>query len=176
MSMADHQAEFVRLLTEHQQVLRSFIISLLPGCDEVKDVLQETNLVLWEKKDHYRSGSNFRAWAFTVARNKVMQHRERSHRAGRFVWSPTAIDSIEEYQLEKAPEYLEARLLALQVCLKGLKSSEQQLIRKRYAADLRSADGESATLNGTVRVLLCRIRRKLRDCVEKRMRWRGLEA
>jgi len=42
--------EFVSLLTDHQEVMRSYIISLIPGSPDVRDVLQEVNIVLWEKK------------------------------------------------------------------------------------------------------------------------------
>mgnify|MGYP000113776971 CR=1 FL=1 len=35
----------------------------MPGMDGVDDVLQETNVVLWEKRATFEPGTNFRAWA-----------------------------------------------------------------------------------------------------------------
>ena len=41
--------EFVSLLTDHQEVIRAYIITQIPGCSEVRDILQEVNMLLWEK-------------------------------------------------------------------------------------------------------------------------------
>jgi len=86
-SSQHHSTDFIRLLTEHQNALRALIISLLPGCQEVADILQDTNVVLWEKRASFKPGSHFRAWAFAVARNKVMQYRDRQERQNRVVLS-----------------------------------------------------------------------------------------
>ena len=56
------QIEFVKSLTEHQTALRCFILSMLPGCHDVADVLQDANVELWEKMGSYELGTNFRAW------------------------------------------------------------------------------------------------------------------
>jgi hypothetical protein len=42
------QIEFVKSLTEHQTALRCFILSMLPGCQDVADVLQDANVELWK--------------------------------------------------------------------------------------------------------------------------------
>ena len=42
-------SEFITLLTEHQPVLRGYIRSLLPNASDIQDVLQNTNIVLWER-------------------------------------------------------------------------------------------------------------------------------
>ena len=55
--------DFVKLLTGLQPSLRAFIVSLMPGSPDVQDVLQDVNVVIWEKMDSYESGSDFRAWA-----------------------------------------------------------------------------------------------------------------
>lgn len=63
--------EFIKLLTGHQSALRAFIVSLMPGSPDVQDVLQDTNVVIWEKMDSFEPGTNFKAWVFTIARNMV---------------------------------------------------------------------------------------------------------
>lgn len=176
MSANCPRTEFVSLLTEHQQSLRCFIISMLPGCEDVKDVLQETNVVLWEKMNSFEPGSNFRAWAFTVARHKVLQYRDREKRARRVALSDTLLKSIEEHRSEVRPEMLEAKLSALNQCLAALKPADRHLILARYADERPSRRESADRLGGSLRVTLCRIRRKLRDCVEKRMHLRDLEA
>jgi len=61
-------SEFVSLLTEHQADLWAYIISQMPGSPDVGDILQKNNLVLWTKQNQSKLGTNFRAWAFTIAR------------------------------------------------------------------------------------------------------------
>ena len=70
-------AEFVSLLTGHQRKLYSFILSLLRNPSDADDVLQETNLVLWQKCNEFEPGTNFGAWAFRVAQFQVMAHRKK---------------------------------------------------------------------------------------------------
>lgn len=166
--------EFVSLLTEHQMALRCFILSMLPGCPDAADILQDTNVVLWEKMDSYKHGTPFRAWAFTVARYKVLQYRDREKRFGRVTLSEELLDVIEEKRRDVRPDFLESKLAALNHCLAALNVSERAIIWSRYTD--RGADANSGILGGSLRVTLCRIRRKLRDCVEKRMHWKGLEA
>ena len=70
--------EFVSELTASQGRVRAFIVTLMPGSPDVADVVQETNLRLWKSQARYRPGSNFLAWAFTVARLEVLHHRTRA--------------------------------------------------------------------------------------------------
>jgi RNA polymerase sigma-70 factor (ECF subfamily) len=51
--------QFVALLTDHQETLRSYIISQLPGSPDVRDVLQEVNITLWERRDDFEGGVQF---------------------------------------------------------------------------------------------------------------------
>ncbi|MCB1133330.1 MAG: hypothetical protein KDN05_19570, partial [Verrucomicrobiae bacterium] len=49
----DREAKFVQLITDHQNLIRSFIISLLPGAPGVDDVIQAANAVIWRKRDEF---------------------------------------------------------------------------------------------------------------------------
>lgn len=172
---ASHEAEFVKLLTGHQTALRCFVLSMLPGCQDVADILQDTNVVLWVKMASYEPGTNFRAWAFSVARNKILQYRDQAIRAGRIVLSEDLLETIEKNRTETRPEVLEIKLQALAQCLDLLNQPERTLILHRYS----KTDGRPKVrppASGSSRVALCRIRRKLRDCVEKRIHWKNLEA
>jgi len=164
------QTEFVKLLTEHQTALRCFILSMLPGCQDTADVLQDTNVVLWEKMDSYEPGSNFRAWAFAVARNKVMQYRSKEVRAKKVALSGELLEIIEEARRDILPESLEAKLQALAHCLDALNKPERDLIRMRYLEDHREEWESLSRPGASIRVALCRIRGKLRECVERRIR------
>jgi DNA-directed RNA polymerase specialized sigma24 family protein len=71
---------YVTLMTKHQSRLRVFIRSLLPGSPDVEDVLQNTNVVLWQKRTEFEHGRNFLAWADRIisiyrSKNRVSASR-----------------------------------------------------------------------------------------------------
>ena len=58
-AVSDEKIEqFVSLLTRYQQRVYLFILSLVPDRADAEDVLQETNLVLWQKFDDFTPGSD----------------------------------------------------------------------------------------------------------------------
>jgi RNA polymerase sigma-70 factor (ECF subfamily) len=57
----EQEKEFVQLLVTHQSVIRAFVISLLPGVSETDDVIQNTNEILWTKRESFELGTNFKA-------------------------------------------------------------------------------------------------------------------
>lgn len=163
---AAQQAEFVSLIARHQAVLHSFIISLMPGMDGVDDVLQETNIVLWEKRKLFETGSNFQAWAFQIARFKVMNHRRKSASLDQQSLTDEVLDMIHEEQ-ETRSEDLDKKMEALRRCLQKLPETQRQLIERRYlsAKPLKDFAAECGRSAESVGVSLFRIRSALRKCI-----------
>ena len=84
-------------------MIRAYIITQIPGSPDVRDILQEVNVVLWEKRGTFKEGTNFGAWACTVARYKVLEHRRKEARhAGLFLFN----DELSEFLGEKAQNCL----------------------------------------------------------------------
>ena len=69
--------EFIVHLTACQNRLYAYVFSLLPDRERRRDVLQETNLVLWRKSDQFMAGTDFGAWACKVAYFEVLAERRR---------------------------------------------------------------------------------------------------
>ena len=67
--------EFVLELTQAQQSLLSYIYRRVANRDQAQEVLQQTNLVLCRKADKFELGTNFNAWAVTMARYQILSHR-----------------------------------------------------------------------------------------------------
>jgi RNA polymerase sigma-70 factor (ECF subfamily) len=163
---AIQQAEFVGQITRHQSMLRAYIISLMPGMDGVDDVLQETNIVLWEKRSNYQPGTNFRAWACAIVRLEVKTHRRKMLRLGKVILDEDLADQLAEH-CEAPPAEVEERLRALNQCLGHLKEKERQLVEHRYFSKL-SLEGFSASCGRPVeslRVSLFRLRAALKKCI-----------
>ena len=70
-------AEFKTSLTEAAPHLRAFARSLCGDPHEADDLAQSTMLKAWDARDRYRAGTNFRAWTFTILRNKFYSDRRR---------------------------------------------------------------------------------------------------
>ena len=103
--LANKLQEFVTQLTKNQSRIRSFIVALMPGNSDVGDVLQEKNLVLWKSRERFQLGTNFPAWAFTVARLEVLHCRARTKRTNRMVLSEELLNLISE-EMPESDDYV----------------------------------------------------------------------
>lgn len=161
--------EFASLLIDHQEVIRSFIITQIPGSPDVRDILQEANMVLWEKQKLFRPGTNFGAWACTVARYKVLEHRRKeARRSGFFVFNDDLSRVLAAEAQEREPDALEDQRWALDQCLAKLSPSNRRLLEARYdsaAGAIAGLSAETGRSGESLRVTLCRIRASLRQCV-----------
>ncbi|NWK55076.1 sigma-70 family RNA polymerase sigma factor [Verrucomicrobiaceae bacterium N1E253] len=167
--------EFVKLMIQHQDALRAFIVSLMPGSDDVEDVLQDTNVVIWEKMNSYRAGSDFQAWAFAIARNKAKAQFQSNRRNLSPKLNEKVIKAVCDIWYEHTPQSTVQRQRALDRCVESLKPADQELIRARYNKGdnlEQHAKRTGRSANG-LRVELFRVRDKLRKCVNKRLTTEG---
>ncbi|HEV2558214.1 MAG TPA: NepR family anti-sigma factor [Microvirga sp.] len=59
--------------------LRAFAISLTSNPDRADDLVQETIMRAWDKRDSFQPGTNLNAWLFTILRNAFhSEYRKRS--------------------------------------------------------------------------------------------------
>lgn len=130
-------------------------------------MLQETNLSIWKSRSHYEPGSNFIAWAFTLARLEVLHYRTRAQRYGRILIS----DQLAAMLAEEMPDGSEhqAYLNALEGCLSKLTDSQRELEDARYqpGGSLEMHAQLSGHKPSALRVALLRIRAGLKECVDK---------
>ncbi len=68
--------EFVALLTAAQRRLYGFICTLVVDRADADEVLQETNLALWQQIERFEPGTDFLAWSCRVAHFKVLKLRD----------------------------------------------------------------------------------------------------
>ena len=169
------QDEFVRLLTEHQASLRAYVYSLMAGGPGTNDVLQETNITLWHKRDKFRLGTNFTAWSFAVARFRVLEHRRKVQRRNEFAFHEELAEQLAFNEEDLAPDRTEMRSTALEACMKRLSPKHRELIELRYdrAVSIKDFARENGRSAGSIRVTLHQIRANLRKCINRRLRLEG---
>jgi len=157
---------YVTLLVEHQDRLRAYIYTLLPGSPDVGDVLQNTNAVLWQKQNQFKLGTNFLAWAFNIARYQVKHQHGRNKRDGKLVFSDHLLERIADSAPTDSPK---SRLLdALECCMAKLSSDQRKTVLARYTHG-QSLEQHATDLGcsaGSLRTSLHRIRNSLKLCVE----------
>lgn len=173
MAKSARSDEFTAILSEHQHRLRAFVLTLVRNRGDVDEILQETNLVLWQKFGDFTSGSNFFAWAATVARYQVMKWHERKGKE-RLIFQPATLDAIADEALSM-DELLEGRRRMLSACIATLSSQQRKLIQERYRQG-SSTDHMAQQRGLSVAAIyqqLSRIRRRLADCITRRLQAEG---
>jgi RNA polymerase sigma-70 factor (ECF subfamily) len=154
---SDHTLQVQRLFVQHQQVVLYYVLTIEPNLGDAQDIVQETFLTVSRKAETYALGTNFPAWACTVARYQALQfQRSRARAAAR-------LDD------EPAPELLGPRTQALKRCLGKLAPTAADLIRRRYHLGQMPEDIAPAVgwTPNSVRVALSRARQTLRTCVDR---------
>jgi RNA polymerase sigma-70 factor (ECF subfamily) len=166
---------FVKELLAHQSALRGYIVSLMPGSNDAEDVLQDVNVIIWEKMNNFEDGANFRAWIFAIARNTVKaQFRNNKHNLSPSV-DADLIHAIDELWHQRDPQEITRKQSALDRCLEQLKQTDRNLIRARYTkgTNLEIHAQEIGRPADSLRTSLSRVRAKLRNCVQSRLTIEG---
>lgn len=162
--------EFVRLLAAHERQLAEYVHALIPLWQDAEDVLQNAKLRLWEQFDSFQAGTDFAAWAFTIARYAVQTHRRDSQRQ-RVCFSDDLLEKISRHLPTISALAPDARLLALIECVRALNKANRKLLTlvctgRRKIKDIARDLGQTSS---ATYVALFRIRHSLHECVEKRL-------
>lgn len=162
-----HPEPFLVLVTGAQRTLHAFILKLVPRLSDADDILQETNLVLWAKQASYTPGTDFRAWAFRIARFQVMAFRKRQS-LNRLVFNDELVDRLAENAQTREDHLLGKREL-LADCLKKLSDFQRQLLAERYGNQLSGREIAEKTGRNVDAIFqtLHRARESLMHCVER---------
>ena len=171
----EQEKEFVNLLVSHQPLIRAFIISQLPGAPEADDVIQQTNEVLWAKRRSFTLGTNFKAWAMTTARFQVMAHRQRIKAARLSSLDNDVLMMVADEAVEVMDgDDMHRKMQELNECLSMLHVRDQELILHRYWKKSGLMDYAQATSRsvGSLKVALFRVRERLRECMDRKLKQR----
>ena len=169
MSIEDSRRLFVRLLTQHQRRVYGYILKLVVNWNDADEILQETNLRLWEEFDRFEPGTDFAAWAIRVAHYQILTWRKKRDRS-RLVFDEAVIQTIssEEHRGVSAADPRERALLA---CLEQMTARNRDLIERCYAGKhtIRRVAEELNRSAVSVYKSVQRIRLALHRCIEGRL-------
>ncbi len=126
----DREERFLKLFLAHERRLFGFLMALVPDWSIAEDLLQETSVVLWRKLDEFDPGTDFAAWALSVARYQVLDYRKRERR-NRVLFSDRTVEMLAD-EMATLSRTNDARRDALETCLTKLKPRDRELIHQRY--------------------------------------------
>jgi len=175
---AETEREFTALYVQCQRRLYTYILMLVGDPLAAHDILQDTNLVLWEKFGEFQRGTNFFAFAREIARYRVLRYRQ-IHTRGLVLIEPELLNSLVDRVNDSEASSDHAFDNALKDCLAKLNDSDHHLIRQRYAPgfSVKEFAQQSGRSENAVSQSLKRIRQALRTCIERtlsRAEWEGL--
>lgn len=169
-SPAPPDSRFIEALTRHQPVLEAFCHAQLANRADARDVLQETNIKLWEKSGSWNPETAFLPWAFAVARFTVLSHI-RDRMRSRLVFDSDVVEHMAS-DCESAATDLPLRQEALGNCLQKLPEPQRSLLRDHYVGgrslrDLAAATGRS---EGALKMTMMRLRQQLGGCIDRNLK------
>ena len=130
MTETSNHRRFLDLYSKSQARLYSFILMLVRSNHDADEIFQETSALLWEKFDDYQEGTNFGAWAVTIAKFQTYDYLRKSKKH-RHRLSFEMLQSISDIAEPEASN-VDRRLKVLRDCLYKLDRMNRSLLSLRY--------------------------------------------
>jgi RNA polymerase sigma-70 factor, ECF subfamily len=161
--------EFIYQLTDWQNRLFGYLVTLLGDLHDARDVLQETNLVLWQKIGEFEPGSDFGAWARKIAYFQALAFL-RDRKRDRHLFDDELLARFAEEETDTAQE--EEVALALRDCLARLPTGQRKLVSTRYreGGSIKQLARVFGKKESAIKMTLMRIRQALLACVELKLK------
>ncbi|EAQ80624.1 sigma-70 family RNA polymerase sigma factor [Blastopirellula marina] len=173
---SERDEEFVALMARHQLPLTAFLRTFLRSPADVDDVLQETNLVLWRKRCEYDPDRPFASWACRIAQLQTMAFLKSKGRKSLISLSENVIEDLAKRATLQLSQ-LDQRAEELRNCVAKLPSAQQSILQSRYQHNV--SVNELAKRLGrqpqAVAMTLYRLRKSLKDCVERALSAEALQ-
>lgn len=161
--------EHERLIQSHQAQLRGYIFVICPNQSAMEDILQETNRVLWQKRDEFQAGTNFLAWARTIAQYQTLGFLKKHKSKSWLCFDSDLVQTLASETIDR-DEARQSRSDALGECVRELPKNYADLIDMRYQMQmsLKEVSAKTGRPEGGLKQAFMRIRKMLRECVERK--------
>jgi RNA polymerase sigma-70 factor, ECF subfamily len=130
-------AAFAGLYRQYVKPVYRYLYSRIGQVDDAEDLTTQVFLEAFQGLGRYRSIGPFAAWLFTIARRRVIDHLRRRRPVSDLNDQVEASDTSGDPQVQVVQR---EEFQRLQAQLAGLKESDQELLRLRFAAGLGFAE------------------------------------
>lgn len=162
---------FLPLFLAAQPDLRAFIGATVRDPVTREDVFQEVAMILWKKFETYDAARPFGAWARGIATRKILEDRRLRARLPE-ACTPETLEALSRgFAEEESESPWQERERALNFCLEVLPPRSARLIESRYhdGQPVESMAAEAGLSVDALYQTLSRLRRQLRECVQRRL-------
>ena len=165
---------FLKLYLANEKRINAYVRALIPNWSDIDDVAQEIATVMWAKFNDFEKGSNFTAWAMTIAHFQVLNYYK-THKNNRLYFSQQTIESLSD-SFANRKSTVDDRLSTLRKCLKKLPPEEMLLIQMRYepGGSTKNVSRQTGKELHSLYRLLNKIHSRLLLCVRRTMTESGL--
>ncbi|MEW4456421.1 sigma-70 family RNA polymerase sigma factor [Bremerella sp. JC817] len=150
-----------------QRILISFVASLVRDPHLVNDVVQETNLVIWKKRDSFTPGTNFRSWSLRIAYFQSLAALK-SAQSSRLMFSQALVDRFTHDAENSTSILTQDTSDRLRVCLSRLTPRQREVIELRYqqSCSIGLITEKLGRTQAAIGMLLNRARTALLQCLK----------
>ena len=164
------QDEFIRL----ERPLRAYLTGVTSGrLHDADDLFQEVWRVAWRRLPDFDDNRPFKAWILGIARLEALKWRQRCARS-REVLSEQMMDALAETAVRDAETLIDRHGYLLD-CVTELNGSARDVINLKYfhRLKIRQIAARMSRKVAAVEMQLVRIRRLLKDCIDRKIRLAG---
>ncbi|MEN8128219.1 MAG: sigma-70 family RNA polymerase sigma factor [Planctomycetota bacterium] len=160
---------FLDLYSKVQPRLYSFIMMLVQSNHDADEIFQETSALLWDKFDQYQEGTNFGAWAVSIAKYQVFDYLRKNKKYKRRL-SPEMLQGIADIA-EAESGGINERIQVLRGCLYKLDRMNRSLLSLRYQQNVsvEQIAQRKGVSTGVIYRKLTKIFGVLRKCINLSM-------
>jgi RNA polymerase sigma-70 factor (ECF subfamily) len=123
--------DFLKLFIRHQQEIYAYILTLVPHVHDADDLFQSGMIVMWQKFDQFRLGTNFAAWGVQIMRFKILDYRRNLARNKQVFMEESLFEALMDY-MPTIQDDTNARIEALRKCMTLLDDRARRIIKMRY--------------------------------------------
>ena len=168
-STTDTEA-YLRLLTQHDRWLATYVYSLVASTADAQDILQEVKVTMWKQFAKFAQGTNFRAWARQIATHQILNYRRAVKKLPNLQLEEQFIEVVAA-EIDRRADLLDHKADALRICLRKLPEAHRKIVVWRYYEDcgVEEIAAKSERTVEAVYRLLSRIREVLNECVSRQL-------
>lgn len=170
--LAGDREAYAAVVEAQQDMLVAYASYLAPDRETAEELAHRTFIRAWEQLADFDQERDLGIWLRAICRSLAQGELTRRRRERRNLGNAREFLRQQVLAAEMPPAADGDRLEALRRCLEGLDGLPRQLLEARYRDDCAVAEAATRLDRSVtwVTTTLSRLRGRLRDCVEQRLR------
>lgn len=160
----------MRLLNGAHALLLRYVRSLVVNRHDAEDVLQRASVVMWRRFATFEPGTDFVAWATTVAFYEARNFQRVTGRS-RLAFDDELMQVLAAERAQDVRQQSNLRMELLEGCVEKLEDTQRDLVTAIYVEgrDVGAVAEESGRATQTIYNKLTGIRKALAECVQQQL-------